>query len=317
MKSFFLKSVLTFMIYSHLNASPSQLDETITLILDMENIETLPEHFRSSSDALHFSPNPPNNEGLTNLKASGCAQFSKKALNAILQRLGSPSRCTVVDLRQESHGFLNGAAISWFALKDRANRNKSLEQIISDETMRLHELRNEHEVTVYRITKKNADGGIASADPLLFKVEGSASEEEITLQSQLDYIRIPVADHARPSDDVVERFIAFVKELPKDTWLHFHCETGEGRTTTFMIMYDMMRNSQHVSLSDIINRQWLLGGFNMMVLPTLDDWKFDLAIERILFLKTFYQYCKENQGSFKQSWQTYLQKQEIRKELTR
>lgn len=39
----------------------------------------------------------------------------------------------------------------------------------------------------------------------------------------------------------------------------FHCEAGEGRTTAYMAMYDMMKNPD-VSLKDILYRQHLLGG---------------------------------------------------------
>ena len=41
---------------------------------------------------------------------------------------------------------------------------------------------------------------------------------------------------------------------------HFHCKEGIGRTTTFMIMYDIMKNYKEVSLNDIIKRQYLPSG---------------------------------------------------------
>ena len=35
---------------------------------------------------------------------------------------------------------------------------------------------------------------------------------------------------------MVDYFIDFVENQPENTWLHFHCKAGAGRTTTFMIM---------------------------------------------------------------------------------
>lgn len=60
---------------------------------------------------------------------------------------------------------------------------------------------------------------------------------------QLNYIRIPVQDRHGPDDDTVNAFVTFVKTLPEDVWLHFHCLAGEGRTTTFMVIYDILRNA--------------------------------------------------------------------------
>lgn len=61
---------------------------------------------------------------------------------------------------------------------------------------------------------------------------------------------------------MVNYFIDFVKNQPKDSWLHFHCKEGIGRTTTFLIMYDIMKNHKDVNLNDIIKRQVLLSGMS-------------------------------------------------------
>ena len=50
-------------------------------------------------------------------------------------------------------------------------------------------------------------------------------------------------------------FVQLVNSELKDNWLHFHCKQGIGRTTTFMIMYDIMKNAKEVSLDDIVKRQ--------------------------------------------------------------
>ena len=61
---------------------------------------------------------------------------------------------------------------------------------------------------------------------------------------------------------MVNYFIDIIKSHSEDTWFHFHCKAGVGRTTTFMIMYDIIKNGNNVSLNDIIGRQVLLSGIS-------------------------------------------------------
>lgn len=43
-----------------------------------------------------------------------------------------------------------------------------------------------------------------------------------------------------------------------DTWFHFHCGGGKGRTGTFMMLYDRMKNPE-VSDKDIMYRHAQMG----------------------------------------------------------
>ena len=40
----------------------------------------------------------------------------------------------------------------------------------------------------------------------------------------------------------IDDFIAFVRNLPEDTWLHVHCQGGVGRTNMYLVFYDFLRN---------------------------------------------------------------------------
>ena len=68
----------------------------------------------------------------------------------------------------------------------------------------------------------------------------------------MGYCRFPTTDHVRPRDTEVDAFVAFASTLPTDTWLHFHCRGGDGRTTTFLVMHDTMHNAPGVSIEDIL-----------------------------------------------------------------
>lgn len=108
-------------------------------------------------------------------------------------------------------------------------------------------------------------------------------EEALAYKYGLSYFHIEVVDHGIPDQEAVNKFIGFVHELPPNTWLHFHCAAGRGRTTMFLAMYDMMHNADHVSFRDILMRQYLLGGINLM--KTRDE----AAGMRLQFLRQFYE----------------------------
>ena len=119
--------------------------------------------------------------------------------------------------------------------------------------------------------------------------EGVATERDLAQQRGVAYFRIPVTDHCRPTDDMVDRFVIFVKELRSNAWPHFHCHGGDGRTTTFLALYDIVRNvPQNVGLDDIVARQSMLGQYQLF--GDGGGWKARVTEERTAFIKLFYKY---------------------------
>lgn len=271
------------------------------LIINMWNEEELPKHFRMCIDTLRQeNTHLPSLTGLKELRASGSAQFSEKSLHAIMEKLPY-KQVTIVDLREESHGFINGIAVSWYVEMDWANKGKTLPEILEDEKTRLLQASKYPFAILYASRKF----------PLPIWVKSTDTEEKLVASQDLGYIRIPVTDHIKPSDQNVDLFVNFVKSLPKDSlWLHFHCAAGEGRTTTFLAMYDMMRNATNVKLQDIFLRQYLLGGINFLN-ETSNDWRKKYVEERKLFLRQFYVYCQQN-PLFQKSWSSWLAEQKQR-----
>lgn len=141
-------------------------------------------------------------------------------------------------------------------------------------------------------------------------------EQEQTAGARLEYKRFHILDHHRPADKEVDKFIVFIRGLgaKNDTWLHFHCKGGKGRTTTFMTMYDMLANARNVGFDDIIFRQHLLNGSDLTKIPggLKGAWKKEAAEDRFIFLWYFYQYAKDPSG-FRNgaSWQDWLKANEI------
>lgn len=259
--------------------------EDVHLVLDALNEKVLPKHFRKISDTLIIKDNLPLNQtGLRTLDISGSHQFSEEGLKLIKESIGKNIPITVVDLRQESHGFINGTAVSWANEKNDANIGLTKQQVLRDETKKLKSIPLNKPISFYNHPK-------VKITPT--KVQ---NEKEVAEAQSMSYVRIPVTDGKLPTDDMVDFFVKFVRSQPQNTWLHFHCREGIGRTTTFMIMYDMMKNAKTVPADDIIKRQVLLADLTPHSVESFYSEK------RIHFLKSFYKYCAENKDGFKTKW---------------
>lgn len=272
------------------------------LVLDMAESDELPRKFRMTTDPILDASI--NRNGLAELKAAASAQFSKGALQAVIRRLRT-SHITVVDLRQESHGFLNGNAISWYGFHDAANENKTPATIEMRQRKLLAHIREQKTIRLDKILEKN-DGIIKRTAPLSYPVNEVDNEHAIVKHQHIKYERLYVQDFHGPLNSQVDRFIEIVKALPKDEWLYVHCRGGSGRSTTFMVMLDIMHHAKTVSLEDILKRQAALGGKDLRFLPDQHSYKYSFAKKRLAFIKKFYNYAKTNKNHFKTTWSHWL-----------
>ena len=247
---FFTTSILlSLCLIMSVNYSAKALEE-LRLIENAPNNNTLPDHFRLSNDyKSKIKDKSINLKGLDKLNISGSGQFSDSGLSLIKDAIKNKFYIIDIDLRQESHGFVNGIAISWEAEKNDANKGLNLPEVIAVENKLLSSIKIGEPLTFSN--KKE------TVIPKLVQ-----TEEQVAKSKDIGYIRIPVTDGGFPTDDMIEYFIDFVQNQPKNSWLHFHCKEGIGRTTTFMIMYDLIKNHKDVSLNDIIKRQVILSGMD-------------------------------------------------------
>lgn len=241
----------------------------VNIVLDNNNIG-LPKHFRKSSDKILDDINY---TGLNELNISGSAQFSESGLSLIKKEINTDNKIIVVDLREESHGFINNIPVSWKNNLNNANEGLSREEILNDELQKINNLKINDYITL------NNNGSIL--------VERSYSEYTLCTNNNLSYIRMPVTDGQLPKENIINDFIKFVQNTPKNSYLHFHCKAGVGRTTTFMILYDIMKNYNTVPLNDIIIRQVKLGHLNDKQLLDFTSGR------RLNFFTNFYNRCKE------------------------
>jgi len=274
--------------------------------IDPKLAKSLPRNFRTTDDPLegHTGQKIPADKGLTDLHASGGGEFTADGLKLLLGRTRGP--VTVFDLRQETHIFVNGLPISWFATHDWSNVGRTHDEIEADEAARVKSLKAWSKIVVHPGAAIKKPGVISSA-PENVTVEHASTERDIVEPNRAAYVRLTVTDHARPLDDEVDRFIRAIRALPENGWAHFHCEAGRGRTTTFMVLYDMLRNATRVSLEDIARRQQLLG-YDYDVLRPADpgNWKAPYTDDRIAFVRAFYDYARANPAGRPQLWSEWL-----------
>jgi len=121
---------------------------------------------------------PRNYRSIKKLDASGSGQFSAKELDAVRERTGGRP-LIVLDLRQESHGFVDGTAVSWFGARDAANSGKSSDQIGVDESALLAGVAGRQTVTAQKVTGKTTDRAIGETKPVDLPVHTVQNEDEV------------------------------------------------------------------------------------------------------------------------------------------
>ncbi len=289
---------------------------SVTLVLDAPqqaiSTQALPNNFRSMA-SLKIAGNT----------ASGSAQYSLSQLQAMISQKVVTTPLVVVDLRQEFHGFLtvNPAlygeteiAVGWFAERDWINVDKDLPSIVAFENRNLVTVSNSQNLAVYQITSKTpTEDGICTATPNTVITTTTKNEQALTQSLGAGYLRLPTTDHCRPRDYEVDQFVAYEAALKPGTWLHFHCRAGDGRTTVFMAMHDIINNGPGSTLSEILTRQGPkanggIGGIDLATEPKdQSDFDYPFSQDRVQFMQLFYAYVQAEKASgFQIKWSDWI-----------
>jgi hypothetical protein len=130
-----------------------------------------------------------------------------------------------------------------------------------------------------------------------------SSEAEEAKKYGFDYEPVIIGSRFTASDQDIDKIIIFLDNLPKNTWLHFHCKHGAGRTSMLLVMLDMMKNAPKVALHDIVQRQHLLGSVDLF------DTNFwggvytkDMLENRKKFIEQFYEFICQRKAGGTQLW---------------
>lgn len=296
------------------NAASEPADQTCDataqkpcLVMDTPlSIQTV-KHWRSGLEIPATTQN--NAQDIVPIWISGSSMPAAEGWSLVINAIQSQAavdnnKIYVVDLRQESHGYVNGKAITLCDRYNWLNLGKHREEVVFLERLWLNTLASIAKLTHVLDSKQFDDKAFDQGETI--EVESIASEETTVTAQGVHYLRIPVTDHRSPLDEEVEAFVNLTANLPKDAWIHVHCRGGKGRTTTFMAMFDMLRNADALSFEDIISRQKAIPPYYNLSL--VDRANADLKphyIARFLFLKDFYRYAQDRLGGNKMTWQEW------------
>ena len=247
----------------------------------------------------------PTKEGLDTLNISGSAQFSVpqfKELTETLKACAGEKTIYIIDLRQESHVFVNkGIPISWYGSNNWANAGLSLKEIEADEASRFGSLLGE-KISVY-----GRDGEKVKNETRI-TINSFITEKELVEGEGYNYLRLPIQDHTWPDAETIDTFIDFVKSIDTDNvWLHFHCQAGKGRTGIMMMIYDMMKNPD-LPLNDIVVRQTMLGGGYPFYVEKTETKKLAYHKEKAKMTPIIYEYIRDqHENNYEVSWSQWLE----------
>lgn len=98
-----------------IEAQAVDTQKDVHLVVDLvHDVNALPKNFRKTTNLAVIENNKDINlTGLDKLNISGSSQFSVNNLPMLIDAIGTSLPITVIDLRQESHGFINEYAVSW------------------------------------------------------------------------------------------------------------------------------------------------------------------------------------------------------------
>ena len=138
-----------------------------------------PEAWRRELDNVRFLPEE---------RMSGSAQFSKEQFSALAAQLQNLGRdIWIVDCRMETHGLINGIAVSWCGGSNDANLGRSVGEIEAEEAGLSSLIGTE--VTAYTAVNDRP------ADRLDLKVDTWETERELAEDSGFHYLRLACPDH--------------------------------------------------------------------------------------------------------------------------
>lgn len=293
-----LLATLLFFCQTSLVAVASEAPKGPVLKVDRQDISQLPRNFRITNDSFKGALKDgtiPSRVGMDKVRASASSIFSEKEFEQVLAALPVPSKNIIVlDLRQESHGYLNGTAVSWFLPNNWGNDGKNLEEVTESERAQLAKALASSPTTLYNFD----DNKNVLTTSYQMEVTSVRTEEQMVKAHGAGYYRLALSDHFRPEDKDVDTFLEWYKKLPKDAWLHIHCFAGMGRTTVFMNMVDILQNAKQVTFNDIVGRQGLIGNVDLRDIDGKLNWKRKAYIERLQFTKHFYEYVKQSPKDF-------------------
>lgn len=244
----------------------------------------------------------------TQYNLSASAQFSPSEFQEILKNLKDnycvePSQVYVVDLREEPHFFINDKPISVGHIQVPNDHDKfysfegmPVSDILDMEEYYCQTLLKQEDVHIHQVQNKKSLNANNRYVPLLMNVKKAQTEKNFVESMGAHYKRFPFTDHQHPTDRITQDFIEFIKNLPANAWVHFHCRGGKGRSGTAIFMYDVFKNTSQYSFPILLKRSLLFGiSKNIFTINMSAKTKIKTSKKRKAFLEEFYRLYNKKQ----------------------
>lgn len=217
--------------------------------------------------------------GLSKLSASGAPMMDFFVLTEKLSSISKPIIIvdTLMEGTQENYGYLkDGTRATYFA----------------------YELDKKPDVR-FLLRRLLFTGTLEKLPELI------VHEREMAQKNGYGHVSIRLESKSGTPDKAIDEFVAYFDKAPENTWFHFHCRRGKGRTTLALTMFDIMHNAPEVALQDIVKRQFLLGGvdlFDTTMWHRNNTYKQKALEDRKRFVEEFYTFiCERKEGGI-QVW---------------
>lgn len=237
-----------------------------------------------------------NTSGLAplNLYASGLINFNDFEKNVKWDK--SKKNLYVMNLLEEEPYYYQGRCLRWFGL---GYTPKDLGKIEPQKKLKR---------TFYRWFVRQAYQVPSNLD---------TPEGQKDLKSEEDIFRELGAHYFTPlmgnieflaNQDFMDDVIRFFEQIPPDGILYIHCLHGKGRTTTFLVLYDIFRNGKQLKLEEITIRQHCFGREDVLdtVVWERGTWSQDGLNARKDLVERFYEYMNSPDGYPHQKWSQWF-----------
>lgn len=137
------------------------------------------------------------------------------------------------------------------------------------------------------------------------------TEEQIMKELGIPFYE-PLLNHRNWLSDLsyIDNLIKIFEQIPVGARVYFHCIHGRGRTTTYMVFYDIFRNGKKLSLETIVNRHHCLGRENLLDTTVWKNgsWSAEALQARKDLVTRFYDYMTHPEGYPSCTWAQWSQR---------
>lgn len=243
------------------------------------------------------------------LRISGSGEFSKGQLEFIISKINSdwePSleltkKIRIVDISPRAHGFVNNMQVEW--LDKNVSVGSDEQSFYDQEKALLAGLRKTKKISIYTLPENKEAQNLSLEDILKLgakriQIQADAVETEAQYlkEKNISYTRMPIkkSDDGQIEDKRIEQLVILIKKIKKDEWLHFHSEDGTNKLSLILILADIFKSAQSLSLPEILNRQNFISRQ-----AKLEPISTQSNLEKI------YEYAKDQAPEYKISWSSW------------